>query len=280
MERLKEWLWITLGCALFAVGVDIFARNAPFAPGGITGLSLIINHLLNVPIGIITLALNIPILIFCGKLMGKTFLWRSARTMVISVIFLDMVFPLFPHFEGEPIVAAIFSGVFMGGGLGLVYLHGSSTGGADFVIMAIKKLHPRLSLGQITLALDFVVISLGGIVFRELNAVLYGIICTFFTSAVIDKLMYGAGGGKLSFIITSDGMKTAEEISRKVGRGSTLFNGIGTYHGEERQMLLCVCSRREIIGVRNAAFSVDSNAFVAVSDVSEVMGLGFKAPEE
>ena len=154
-----------------------------------------------------------------------------------------------------------------------------STGGTDFLIVTIKKLKPHFSMGQVTLMTDLVVIVLGGFVFGNIDAVLYGVISTYAASVIIDKIIYGAGSGKLAIIITTDGYATAKKIDEETGRGATLIKAIGTYSGIERHLILCACGKAEIFKVRNAAHAVDPNAFVMITEASEVFGEGFTPPE-
>lgn len=263
------------GSILFALGIYTFAKSADFAPGGVSGLALITNHLWGLPIGVMSLVVNIPIVLLSYKVVGRSFLLKSLRTMVISTFFLDIVFPYIPLYEGNRFLAALCTGVFTGAGLALIYMRGSSTGGVDFLIISIKRLRPHLSLGQIILLCDGLVIVLGALVYGDIDAALYGMVSTYVCSAVIDKMMYGAGSGKLAIIITSDGLATAKAISLSVGRGSTLVRSIGSYSGLERHLLLCACSKSEIIKVRNAVHDVDANAFVMITEASEVLGEGF-----
>ena len=269
-----------LGSILYAIGVYTFAKSADFAPGGVTGLALILNHLWRLPIGTTTLVLNIPIILLSYRLVGRKFLLKSFCTMVISTFFLDLVFPLTPMYTGDPLLAAVFSGVFMGAGLALVYMRGSSTGGTDFLLFSIKKLRPHFSMGQVTLVIDLSVILLGGVFFRKIDALLYGAICTYAQSLVIDKIMYGAGSGKLAIIITADGPAAARAIDAETSRGATLVKAIGAYSGTERHLVLCACSKSEIFKVRNAVHSIDANAFVMITEASEVFGEGFTPPQE
>lgn len=274
-----DTLYDIIGSILFALGIYTFAKAGNFAPGGVSGLALIFNHLFKAPIGTTSLALNIPIILISFKVLGKTFLIKSLRTMLISTIFLDFVFPMFPIYKGDSFLAALFTGVFVGAGLALIYMRGSSTGGADFLIISIRKILPHFSLGQITLVIDTVIIVLGGLVFRNIDAVLYGAVSTFATSYVIDMVMYGAGSGKLAIIITTAGNEIAQRISAETDRGCTIVPAIGAYSGEGREMLLCACSKPEIIKVRNAAHTIDSDAFVMITEASEVFGEGFMPPE-
>lgn len=275
-----DLVYDALGSILFALGVYTFAKSADFAPGGVTGLALILNHLWRWPIGTTTLALNIPIILLSCRVVGRKFLFKSFRTMVISTFFLDLVFPHTPAYTGSPLLAAVFSGVFMGAGLALVYMRGSSTGGTDFLIFTVKKLRPHFSMGQVTLLIDLSVILLGGIFFRNIDALLYGAICTYAQSLVIDKVMYGAGSGKLAIIITKDGPAAARAIDAETSRGATLVRAIGAYSGAERHLVLCACSKSEIFKVRNAVHSIDESAFVMITEASEVFGEGFTPPHE
>ena len=163
-------------------------------------------------------------------------------------------------------MAALFSGVCLGAALALFYMRGSSSGGTDFLTMSIKAVKPHLSIGFVTMAIDLLIILLG---------VLYGLISAFVTSVVIDKIMYGMGAGKLILIITTK----AEEVSKKIdqisGRGSTAIRAIGTYTKEEKDVLLCACSSSQAYSVRSAAHEVDPDAFVMLTETSEVFGEGF-----
>ena len=210
-----DTVYDVVGSILFAIGVYTFAKSADFAPGGVSGLALICNYLWDLPIGTMTLIINIPIIIISYKVVGRKFLLKSFKTMVISTLFLDLVFPLTPLYTGNSFLAAIFSGVFMGAGLALIYMRGSSTGGTDFLIVTIKKLKPHFSMGQVTLMTDLVVIVLGGFVFGNIDAVLYGVISTYAASVIIDKIIYGAGSGKLAIIITTDAMPLRRRSMRK-----------------------------------------------------------------
>ena len=128
--------------------------------------------------------------------------------------------------------------------------------------------------------IDFVILILGALVYGNIDAALYGLISTFACSQVMDRVLYGAGSGKMAIIITNHGMETAQAISDEIERGSTLIKAIGTYSGDGRDMLLCACSKNQIFKVRAAAHKVDERAMVMITEVDEVYGEGFKSPEE
>ncbi|MEG1153148.1 MAG: YitT family protein [Ruthenibacterium sp.] len=278
-EKLKniavDLLCDIIGSILFALGIYTFAKASAFAPGGISGLALVINYLTGLPIGVMTLLLNIPIILISYKVVGKLFLLKSLRTMLISTFFMDVVFPHIPLYIGDRFLAALFTGLFVGAGLAIVYMRGSSTGGTDFLIIAINKLRPHLSVGTVTLLTDSLVIVLGGFVFGDIDAMLYGVISTVVASVIMDKLMYGSGGGKMMIIISDAAAEIATQIAVLVDRGSTLVHATGTYSGEERLMLYCVCSKTQAFRIKSAAHEIDPLAFMILTDATEVYGEGF-----
>lgn len=264
------------GSILYAAGIYTFAGNAGFAPGGVSGLALIADYLWGFPVGTVTLILNIPLVIISYRAVGKRLLIKSAVTMVISSLFLDLVFPLFPMYAGDRMIAALSSGAFIGAGMALFYIRGSSSGGIDFLALAIKKKKPHITIGVITLLIDLVVILLGWPVFGDVDAVLYGILATVVSTVVIDKILYGTGAGTLAVIITEKGKETAEQISEMAGRGVTSLKAVGTYTGTNREVLLCACSKAEAYLVKTAVEQADRDAFFMFTENSEVFGEGFK----
>ena len=187
-----------VGSFFIAVGVYNFAVASGFPVAGISGIAIIFYHFFGIPIGVMTAVLNIPIIIICYKLLGKTFLLKSLKTMVISTIFMDVVAPMFPVYEGDLMLSCICMGIFSGLGYALIYLRDSSTGGADFVIMAIRVLRPHLSLGKIIIVLDFAIVLTSGVLIGgNVDKIIYGLISTYILSVVVDKVMYGMDAGKL-----------------------------------------------------------------------------------
>lgn len=172
-ERWKGWLisffMETLGGFLVAVALDSFAVNAGFPLTGFSGIALIFNRLWGMPIGVTIILLNIPLAFLCYKLLGKGFFLRSIRCMIISSIFIDYIGPMLPAYDGDRLLAALCTGVTMGLGYGLIYMQNSSTGGADFVVMALKAVRPHLSLGRLAFITDVVIVLAGGFLFRDVD---------------------------------------------------------------------------------------------------------------
>lgn len=264
------------GGVFYAAGLYTFAGNAGFAPGGVSGLALILNHIWGLPVGTVTLLLNIPLAAVSYKAVGHRLLAKSAKTMIISSLILDVIFPFTPMYEGNRMVAAIYSGVFLGAGMALFYMRGSSSGGIDFLALTIKKKRPYMSIGVITLSIDLVVIFLGWPVFGDVDAVLYGVASTGVCAIVIDKILYGIGAGALAVIITDKGKEIAAGISEKAGRGVTSLPAVGGYTGMHRDVILCACTKAETGLVKTAVQEADADAFLVFTETSEVFGEGFK----
>ncbi len=282
----KKELWSDLlfdiaGSILYAIGVYTFAVGADFAPGGVSGLAVIIHHFFSqVPIGTCILCINIPIILLCYRVMGKMFLVKSLKTMVISSFFLDAVFPRFPLYESNDLMASVFAGVFMGLGLAFIYMRGSSTGGSDFFILSLNKLFPHRSIAQITMIADGSIVVLGGLLYGRIDALLMGIIATFASSQVIDTVLMGKQSGKMVTVISSNGKAIADAINSEVGRGSTIIQASGAYTGAPKQVVMCACSKNQITAIRKIAFRLDQQSLVTISSYDETFGEGFLNPHQ
>ena len=282
---MKKWDWKKLvydifvdiaGGVLIGFGIYNFAANAEFPLAGISGIALILYRLFGVPIGWGTIFMNIPIIIICYKMLGKEFFARSIRTLLITSVIIDYVVPLLPVYAGDRMLAAICTGIFSGLGYALIYMNNSSTGGMDFVIMAIRLKHPHLSLGKIVFVLDCVIVLLGGVIFKDVDATIYGLIITYFLTVVIDKIMYGINAGKMTLIVTGHGKEVSERIDRYTGRGSTILKGKGSYTGIEKDVVMCACSNKQMYVIRKMVKQVDPKAFTVIMESNEVMGEGFQ----
>ena len=272
----KQLFWEIVGSICIAAGICNFAAQAEFPMSGFSGISLILYQLWNVPIGLSTILLNIPVSILCFRLLGKRFFISSMRCMVISSVLIDYVAPLFPVYTGSRLLALLCTGVIAGLGYAVIYMQNSSTGGMDFIIMAVKKKKPYLPVGRIIFFSDLAVVLIGGIILQDIDVIIYGIIVTFLLSTVVDKLMYGVNAGKLALIVTDHGQYICDVIDETCQRGTTRIDAAGGYRGDERQLVLCACSNKEMYSVRQAVKRADPHAFIIIIESNEVHGEGFR----
>lgn len=266
-----------LGGIFIALGTYNFAAAAEFPMVGVNGIALIFYQLWGLPIGRTAMLLNIPIAVFCFKVLGRRFFLRSVRTILITSFLMDYAAPLFPVYEGDRMLAAICTGILSGLGFALIYMRDSSTGGADFIILSLKSLHPHLTIGKISFAMDAVIVLLGVmIVSKDVDSLIYGIIISFLLSTMVDKVMYGISAGKLTLIVTEHSREVAEKIDQVTGRGSTFLKAQGSYSGEDKDVVMCTCNNKQMYGIRSVVKEIDPNAFIIIMESNEVLGEGFK----
>ena len=271
-----ELMWEIGASLLIAVGVHNFALNAKFPLTGFTGIAMIIYRLLGLPIGLTTIVLNIPVAFLCYKLIGKRFLLSSLRCMVISSLMIDYVAPLLPVYDGSRMLAALATGVCSGLGYALIYMRQASTGGSDFVIMAVRALRPHMKLSTLAFFNEVIIILAGGLIFQDIDGILYGMVINYILAAMIDRVMLGANAGKVGFVVTPDAAGICSAIDDAAGRGSTILHGEGGYTREGKEVVMVACSSREMYAIEQAVKKVDEESFMIVMNSTEVHGEGFR----
>ena len=279
MEKIKiiakEVFFEIIGSILVAVGIYNFAVASEFPMTGFSGISLILNRLFQLPIGLTIMVLNIPVALLCYKLLGKKFFYRSIRCIIISSLFIDYVAPLFPVYTGDRMISALCTGILGGLGYAIIYMQNSSTGGTDFVIMAVKALKPYLSLGKIAFLSDIGIILIGGIIFKDIDGIVYGMIINFLFALMVDKVIYGINSGKLALIVTDHAKVICDSIDECCGRGSTILKGKGGYQQDDKGVVMVACDNKEMYFVQKTVKERDPNAFVIILESNEVHGEGF-----
>ena len=265
----------TAGSLFIAAAIYNFAAQARFPMTGFSGIALLLYRLFRIPIGLSTIALNVPVAALCWRLLGKHFFFSSLRCMLLSSVMIDYLAPLFPVYTGDRLLAALCTGVIGGIGYTLIYMQNSSTGGSDFIILAVKARCPHLSLGKIAFWSDVGIILLGGILLKDMDGIIYGMIVNYLFAFMTDRLLYGVNAGKMALIVTSRGRKISCLIDQCCGRGSTILNAQGGYQGAHRQVVLCALNGREMYALQRAVKKEDPEAFLIVLESSEVHGQGF-----
>lgn len=264
-----------LGSFLVAVGIYNFAICAGFPMTGFSGIAIILYRLFHLPVGMTTILLNIPVSFFCFRMLGRDFFLRSLRCMVISSVMMDVIAPLLPSYQGSRLLAALCTGVIAGLGYALIFMQGSSTGGMDFITLSVKVKKPHISLGKIVFLADAGIILIGGIIFRDMDGIIYGLIVTYLFSRVVDKTMYGVNAGKLALIVTSKASLITDTIQKSCGRGSTILSGRGGYRKEERFVVMCACNNKQMYPLQQAVRLADPECFLIILESNEVHGEGF-----
>ena len=278
----NKWVNLLLeaiGCFISALGIYSFAVAAGVPVTGITGICAILYRLFGLPIGIATIVLNIPIVLFSYKKLGRAFFLRSLFCMVMFAVYTDTILTHLPVYQGDRLLATICGGVIGGIGDALIYMQNASTGGLDFVTMAIKVKHPHLPFGNLTFAAALAVIVLNGIVFHDVDSVIYGLLFNYLVATVINKVMFGFASSMLALIVTDNGKAACEEIDRVADRGSTILHGQGGFNGDPKDVVLCACSNKQLYEIEQAMKQLDPHCFIIMLQSNEVHGEGFRRLE-
>ena len=278
-SRWKNLALEVIGCFVSALGLYSFAVAAGVPVTGVAGIGAILFRLFGLPIGVTNIIMNIPIVLICFKYLGKDFFFRSVRCMVLFAIFTDYVLAALPVYQGDRMLATICGGVIGGVGDALIYMQNSSTGGIDFITMAVKVKHPHLPFGNITFAAALAVIVANGLVFHDVDSIIYGLIFNFVSSAVINKMMFGFSSSMLAMIVTDDGEAACKEIDRVADRGATILQGRGGYGGAPKDVVLCACSNKQLYEIEHAIQKMDPASFIIMLQSNEVHGEGFRQLE-
>ena len=269
----------TLGCFISAAGIYSFAVAAEVPVTGIAGICAILYRLFGIPMGLSNVLINIPIILCTYKLLGRSFFIRSVYCMVLFAIFTDYLLPLMPVYQGDRLLATICGGAIGGIGDALIYMNNSSTGGLDFITMGIKARHPHLPFGNITFAAALAVILANGLVFHDVDSIIYGLIFNFLSSYIINRMMFGFNACMMALIVTSDGPAVCRMIGEKVDRGSTILKGYGGYSQDGRDVVLCACSSKQLYIINRETKRIDPGSFIVMLQANEVEGEGFKRLE-
>ena len=274
-----DWLlWfgnILLGSAIFALGFDLFLSPNDLNAGGVSGISMVLVHLIGFgSVGTVTMLINLPLFILGGLKIGKKFFVGSLVGMVSSSVLLDL-FAKVPAVSVEPLVAALYGGVLCGLGLGMVFATGASTGGSDIVVRLLKMQYRNVPIGTINMFFDLSVATLTGIVYWDITKALYSGIAIFITGKIIDAVVYRFDYSKVVLIISDQYECITRFIMSELDRGATYLEGTGSYSGNPRKVIMTVVKPAQIADLKEAVMELDPKAFLVVQDAHQVLGEGF-----
>ncbi len=277
-KKWQEYGWIletAVGSAMFAVGFALFLEPNGISPGGVSGMSLVLIHILGFgSVGTFSILINLPLFILGGVKVGKRFFFGSLLGMFLSSILIDLL-TLVEMPPIEPVVAAIYGGVVCGLGLGMVFICGSSTGGSDILARLLKLRYRNVPIGQITMTIDSVVAVMTGLVFHDITKTLYTGITVFICSRSLDMVVYRFDYSHVALIISQKYMEIAAGINDKLDRGATLLHGEGSYSHKNTKVILTAVKKRQITELKELVMEMDPNAFVIVQEAHQVLGDGF-----
>lgn len=270
-----EIFLIMLGTLLMSIGTSLFLLPNQLSSGGFSGIATITYYLFNWKMGTVIILLNIPFFILAFIRIGKEFVIKSILGTIFLSVFIDF-FDKYSALTNDRVLACIYGGILIGVGTSLILKATASTGGSDLVSYIIRSFKPGLSTSNLIVVFDAIVVALNVVCFKELEIGLYSAISIYLMGKVIDIVFEGIGFSKMIFIISKEYQRISKEIGGKIFRGTTGIYSKGMYTNEEKLMIMCVASRREIIEIRQISNKIDPQSFVIITNVREVYGKGFK----
>ena len=281
IKKIYPILTILLGAAIYAFGLTYFVVPHHLFEGGATGITLITFYLFKIPVSLMNLLINIPLFILAWKIFGAKSLYSSLLgTLALSawLAFFERI-PLHIDLQGDLLITALIAGILLGIGLGIIFNAGGTTGGTDILARILNK-YTHISMGKLLFILDFCILMLILLIFKDLRLVSYTLLFDFIVSRVIDLIGEGGYAGKGFMIITKRPDHLAKAINDDLGRGVTFISGQGYYSKENLKIIYCIVGRNEIIKMKEMIHRIDPQAFITITEAHEILGEGFTFEKE
>ncbi len=271
----KEFFFILLGALVMAIGFSYFLIPNEIAAGGAGGVATILHSKFGLPVSLVVLSINAVLFAISWKTMPKSVFVKSAVGTLALTLFLELTADATP-FTDDILMSAAFGGILMGTGVGVVIKYGASTGGSDFLAIILHKiLSRRISVANLILIIDGIIIIVAGFAFADYTLMLYMVASVYISSKVADAIVEGGNAAKSAYIISEKSKEISDEIMKVMHRGTTGIYGKGMYTNRDSTLVLCVVIRNEIPKLRTIVKEIDPKAFIILSDVREVLGEGF-----
>lgn len=275
---LLDFLFILAGSVIYALSVNAFTSPNHIAPGGVTGLSTLLNFMFGTPIGLMAFLINIPIILWAILEIGYKLVVKTMMTIVISSLLIDVFSYFIPAYQGNMLLVALFAGICEGVGLSLTFIRGATTGGTDMLARLLGRRLPHLSMGKLMLAIDGVIVVISAFVYGSIENAMYACIVIFVSTKLIDAILYGtdSGTGKLFFVMSPKVRSMGDRIIKELDRTVTYLDSHGGYTKEPGETMICAVRRFEVYHIQTIIREEDRDAFVIVGDAGEITGEGFR----
>ena len=284
---LKNFALMTIGAFIYAFGIAVFLDPNHLAPGGVSGLSIILNSLIKfgefqIGTGVWIFMINIPLMIIGLVVFKLRFLLGTVYVTALSSAIIEVIDRGFsayiPDMTNHLVIAALAGGALVALGIGLVFRGGGSTGGFDIVVKLLRRKFRHMKTGVLYLILDSSIIVLSAIAFQNILVAMYAVITVFINSTVLDLVLYGKDNAKMVYIISDCPERVSERLIKEVETGVTLLHGEGAYTGKNKKVLMCVLHDHQYPMLRDVVKQEDKHAFLIVTKATEIYGEGYKNP--
>lgn len=277
-DFLLQSLGLVVGCIFMSIGINMFFKPYTIAPGGLSGLSLVLGKLTGLPIPVVMLAIGIPLVIFSIKILGVKDSIKTLIGMTVFSIVLGVTSSLSNFDVTKDVLLCSISGALcLGIGLGIVLKMDASTGGTDLIALMLNRAFPSVPLSKFMVILDGMVVVSAGIASKNLETALYSGVALYIIVKIVDAIVSGLNYSKAFMIISNESDILRDGITKELDRGVTFLQGKGGYTNEDKNVLLVVVSKKQEVHLKKVIKNIDPSAFIIVSDVHEVLGQGFKS---
>ena len=277
-DFLFQSLGLLVGCTFMSIGVNMFFKRYTIAPGGLSGLSLVLGKLTGLPISVVMLAIGIPLVIFSIKILGIKDSIKTLIGMTVFSIILSITSSLSNiNVTKDVLLCSISGALCLGIGLGIILKMDASTGGTDLIALMLNRAFPSIPISKFLVILDGMVVMSAGISNKNLETALYSGVALYIVVKLVDAMVSGLNYSKAFMIISNEPGVLRDGITKELDRGVTFLQGKGGYTNEDKDVLLVVVSKNQEVHLKKVIKSIDPSAFIIVSDVHEVLGRGFKA---
>lgn len=268
-------LKITFASFIYAVGISLFLDPNELAPGGITGIAVILNRLVNIETGTLYFLLNAPIVILGIWKFGLHFIAKTAYAITIISIFTNLL-SSFDALTNDLLLAGAIGGVLIAVGIGWIFKAGATTGGTDIIIKILRQKYRHLKTGFLFLISDVIIVSISGLVFQDLNVAFYALATVIISGKALDYVLYGGDEAKMLFIMTDKSKEIGRRLMEEMEVGVTYLKGEGGWTGNEKNVVFTMVPKRRGPEVEEIVKNEDPVAFMVVTSASEIYGEGYK----
>ena len=275
-QRVLDFIIISAASVTYGMGVSLFIDPNNMAPGGVTGLSIILSRVVPLETGTLILVINIPIIILGIWKFGFRFIISTFYAIFMTSFFTN-VFAGFGAATGDILLAALAGSVLIASSIGVIFKRGATTGGTDIIVKCLRLKYPHLKTGALFFMMDVCIVALSGVVFRNIDSALYAGISVVVTAVVLDMVLYGRDGAKLVYIISDRQKRITDRLLEELNIGVTRLSGEGAFSGTEKKIIMCVVRKPLEPKVEEVVKEEDADAFMIVTSATEIFGEGYKS---
>ena len=274
-KYIRNGIYILAGVIFYAVGISLFLDPNNLAPGGVIGISVILNRLVGMSTGTLYFVLNIPIVLLGIWKFGVKFMTSTFVVIVLNSVLTNLLSG-FSAITTEPLLACLAGGILIGAGIGMIFRAGTTTGGTDIIVKVIKMRYKHLKTGFLFMVIDLAIVAVSGIIFKNVNIALYAFIAVFVSGRTMDRVLYGSDEARLVYIISKEYDRISKRAMEELDIGMTLLAGEGAYSHNKKDVIMCVVRKQIAPKLEDIVREEDTAAFLIITSANEIYGEGYK----